>query len=31
MAIVETINEHQFIDAFRKWDTYKNHFSYEGL
>ena len=31
MTIVQTVNEHQFIDAFRTWDTYKNHFSYEGL
>ena len=31
MAIVETIRESQFIDAFKKWDTYKNNFSYEGL
>ena len=31
MAIVQTINEHQFIDAFKSWDTYKNNFSYEGL
>ena len=31
MAIVETISESQFIDAFKKWDTYKNAFSYEGL
>ena len=29
--IVQTVNEHQFIDAFRTWDTYKNNFSYEGL
>ena len=29
--IVQTINENQFIDAFRTWDTYKNNFSYEGL
>ena len=31
MAIVETISESQFIDAFKKWDTYKDAFSYEGL
>ena len=31
MAIVETIRVSQFIDAFKKWDTYKDHFSYEGL
>jgi hypothetical protein len=31
MSIVQTINEHQFIDAFKTWDTYKNNFSYEGL
>ena len=31
MAIVQTVNEHQFIDAFKTWDTYKNNFSYEGL
>jgi len=29
--IVQTVNENQFIDAFRTWDTYKNNFSYEGL
>ena len=29
--IVQTVNEHQFIDAFKTWDTYKNNFSYEGL
>jgi hypothetical protein len=29
--IVQTINENQFIDAFRTWDTYKDAFSYEGL
>ena len=29
--IVQRINEHKFIDAFRTWDTYKNNFSYEGL
>ena len=29
--IVQTINENQFIDAFRTWDTYKDNFSYEGL
>ena len=29
--IVQRVNEHQFIDAFRTWDTYKNNFSYEGL
>ena len=31
MPIVQTVNEHQFIDAFKTWDTYKNNFSYEGL
>ena len=31
MAIVQTVNQDQFIDAFRTWDTYKNNFSYEGL
>ena len=29
--IVQTVNESQFIDAFRTWDTYKDNFSYEGL
>ena len=29
--IVQTVNENQFIDAFRTWDTYKDNFSYEGL
>ena len=31
MPIVQTVNEHQFIDAFKTWDTYKHNFSYEGL
>ena len=31
MAIVQTVNQDQFIDAFRTWDTYKNNFSYEGV
>ena len=25
------INEHDFINAFKSWDTYKNSFSYDGL
>ena len=29
--IIQRVNEHQFIDAFKTWDTYKNNFSYEGL
>jgi len=27
----QTISKYQFIDEFKSWDTYKNHFSYEGL
>ena len=27
----QTINKHQFINAFKSSDTYKNNFSYEGL
>ena len=27
----QTINEYDFIDAFKSWDTYKNQFSYDGL
>jgi len=27
----KTINEHEFIQSFREWDTYKNHFSINGL
>ena len=26
-----TINEHEFIQSFKEWDTYKNHFSINGL
>tara|TARA_R100000657_G_C4598899_1_gene55354 strand:+ start:106 stop:465 length:360 start_codon:yes stop_codon:yes gene_type:complete len=29
--IIERVTESQFINAFKSWDTYKNHFSYEGL
>jgi len=29
--IIQTVNEHQFIDAFRTWDTYKDNFSYDSL
>ena len=29
--IYQTVNKHQFIDAFKSWDTYANNFSYEGL
>ena len=29
--IYQTVNKHQFIDAFKSWDTYSNNFSYEGL
>jgi len=29
--IIQRVNEHQFIDAFRTWDTYKNNFTYESL
>jgi hypothetical protein len=29
--IYQTLNKHQFIDAFKSWDTYANNFSYEGL
>jgi hypothetical protein len=29
--IYQTLNKHQFIDSFKSWDTYANHFSYEGL
>jgi hypothetical protein len=29
--IYQTLNKHQFIDSFKSWDTYSNHFSYEGL
>ena len=29
--MIKTINETEFIDAFRKRDMYKNNFSYEGL
>jgi hypothetical protein len=29
--IYQTVNKHQFIDSFKSWDTYANHFSYEGL
>ena len=29
--IIQTVNENQFIDSFRTWDTYKNNFSYDGL
>ena len=25
------INEHDFINAFKSWDTYKDSFSYDGL
>ena len=27
----QLINESQFIQAFKGWDTYKDNFSYEGL
>ena len=27
----QTINQYDFINAFQSWDTYKNHFSYDGL
>ena len=27
----QTINESQFIDAFKQWETYKDNFSYYGL
>jgi hypothetical protein len=29
--IYQTVNKNQFIDSFKSWDTYANHFSYEGL
>jgi hypothetical protein len=29
--IYQTLNKHQFIDSFKSWETYANHFSYEGL
>ena len=29
--MIKTINETEFIDAFRKRDMYKNNFSYDGL
>lgn len=27
----QTINQSEFIDAFKGWDTYKDNFSYNGL
>lgn len=29
--MITTITEHDFINAFKSWETYKNNFSYEGL
>ena len=31
MPIVQTINEQQFVEAFRTWETYRYNFTYEGL
>ena len=31
MPIVQTVNEQQFVEAFRTWETYRYNFSYEGL
>tara|TARA_R110002020_G_scaffold469889_1_gene695266 strand:+ start:153 stop:485 length:333 start_codon:yes stop_codon:yes gene_type:complete len=29
--MITTITEHDFINAFKSWETYKNDFSYDGL
>ena len=29
--MIRTITKTEFVDSFRKWDTYKDNFSYEGL
>jgi hypothetical protein len=29
--IIQTVHKSQFIDEFKNWGTYSNHFSYGGL